>query len=416
MSYRTFIRTTIQEFPQNLRKPAWIATIASVGVHVVLWIVLPILPLESREAEEPDIPRPVGLVELTPEEQSRIPDFSVPSAELPPIAPINPDLYSLNPPGSQFFEQPFETLPRTPLPSYTPPSLSLLPPLIPPPATRVPPQSPAVPRNIAPPSPIPSPSVVPSPPPSPAPLEGETAVLPELDNLSPDTPPEDTEPVPSLPSPLEDQEELLAALEYNEAGTSQEAALERYTTWFAEVTELLGDEWDGENADIIRIAAPYPVVACPRQLEGAAIVGALVNAEGELVEEPAPAILRSSGYGLFNQLALDLVQEYEFEAGDGQRAYQVYVQFEYDPERCPDAFSQTPEQDSPGAADQPSSSSEESSSAPGTDTPTESSSSEDLPSPAAPDSPPDSASEGSPEPSSETSAESSSRSPAEIDS
>jgi outer membrane biosynthesis protein TonB len=170
--------------------------------------------------------------------------------------------------------------------------------------------------------------------PAPAPTPGEAA------------------PSPSPPPLLAEQEELLAALEYSEEGTSQQAALENYADWFEEVTALLGEDWDGENADVITIAAPYPLVACPRQLQGTTVLGVVVGADGTLSEEPAPQILQSSGYGLFNQVALDLMEDYEFEAGNTQRAYQVYVQFEYDPEQCPEAFSQSPdaEQASPDPA------------------------------------------------------------------
>lgn len=97
MSYWSFIKS----LPIVLRQPTGIATLASVGVHGLLWVVLPILPLSSKTTES-EAQRPVQLVELTPAEQSRLPSFAAPQISLPPLPkttnlfPSLPSLQSSN--------------------------------------------------------------------------------------------------------------------------------------------------------------------------------------------------------------------------------------------------------------------------------------------------------------------------------
>src|SRR6476646_11174225 len=97
MSYGSFLKS----LPQALRQPTGIATIASLGVHGLLWIVLPILPLASKTTES-EAQRSVQLVELTPAEQSRLPSFATPQLSLPHLPkttnlfPSLPSLQSSN--------------------------------------------------------------------------------------------------------------------------------------------------------------------------------------------------------------------------------------------------------------------------------------------------------------------------------
>src|SRR6478672_4656810 len=97
MSYWSFIKS----LPEVLRQPSGIATIASVGFHGLLWVILPVLPLSSKTTES-EAQRPVQLVELTPAEQSRLPSFATPQLSLPPLPkttnlfPSLPSLQSSN--------------------------------------------------------------------------------------------------------------------------------------------------------------------------------------------------------------------------------------------------------------------------------------------------------------------------------
>ncbi|MBD2123851.1 TonB family protein [Trichocoleus sp. FACHB-262] len=97
MSYWSLIKS----LPEVLRQPSGIAAIASVGVHGLLWVVLPVLPLSSKTTES-EAQRPVKLVELTPAEQGRLPSFATPQLSLPPLPkttnlfPSLPSLQSSN--------------------------------------------------------------------------------------------------------------------------------------------------------------------------------------------------------------------------------------------------------------------------------------------------------------------------------
>ena len=66
---RPLSQLTPQQVLKALRHPSAIAVLASIGVHGLLAVVLPLLPMKS---EEPKKPRPVKVVALTPAEQGRL--------------------------------------------------------------------------------------------------------------------------------------------------------------------------------------------------------------------------------------------------------------------------------------------------------------------------------------------------------
>ena len=142
--------TLIKNLPETLSQPLSIATLASLGVHGLFWVILPVLPLDSQ-SEAAHSPRTVGLVQLTPEEQSRLPQAATPqsTAALPPFG-TQPnqldDLPSLPPP-----------------PVYQP---YTLPPLPPPPALSYAPLPGNIP-NSPPSATLPPPGAFPVPPPPP---------------------------------------------------------------------------------------------------------------------------------------------------------------------------------------------------------------------------------------------------------
>jgi TonB family protein len=138
------------------------------------------------------------------------------------------------------------------------------------------------------------------------------------------------------------RQELQQLFSYNETGITNTEALANYTQWFAKVTEFLGNDWDGKNATEVSISAPYPPEACFRQLRGIAIVGVVTNPEGQVLDDPAPILLRSSGYQFFNLRALEIVKSHEFEATRKKKAYQVSVEFTPNSQRCSNMSSPSP--------------------------------------------------------------------------
>lgn len=104
------------KIPETLRSSTGLAALASLGIHGLLWAVLPVLPFESKSLESQSQPT-VGLIELTPEEQSRLPSTS--EVTLPPFATQQSVLPPLPPP-------PFPMSALPPLPAL-PPSFQLPP-------------------------------------------------------------------------------------------------------------------------------------------------------------------------------------------------------------------------------------------------------------------------------------------------
>ncbi|MBD1997064.1 hypothetical protein H6G00_10575 [Leptolyngbya sp. FACHB-541] len=330
----SFARSIGPTLSQVVRQPGWIATALSIGVHGLLWGVLPILP-SSFLAEEADDQRTVGVVELSPEELARVPDFSTPSLELPPLS--ESDLYSLTPvpnqaPPSQLFP-PFPPFSPDLYPSYEPPPG--------PPATR---QTPSTfPSTSVSPSPMPSAS--PSPSPSPgtvAPTNPGVARNPDLDNLTGragtgSSPVPEDNPRPQdnrtaeqrLQDSIAQRRAAIARLGADSSGTTQEEARTTFVEWFeTQVEEGADSEWKS-----MEIAAVYPAEACPLEVEPAAVYGVVVDNENKLVGEPK--LVQSSGYQLFNQKALETVATYEFEnESDANQVYVVTVKFDHTAESC----------------------------------------------------------------------------------
>lgn len=69
MSYVSLLKT----IPDFLSKPAGIAIIASVGIHGVIALMLPLMPMEARKTKEVKTPKTVGLVELNQADRQRLP-------------------------------------------------------------------------------------------------------------------------------------------------------------------------------------------------------------------------------------------------------------------------------------------------------------------------------------------------------
>ncbi|MDJ1176199.1 energy transducer TonB [Roseofilum capinflatum] len=197
-------------FPQQRQpalQPFWIATIASVAFHGLLWINIPIRSGSPRPSLDA-----VDLVELTPEQLERLPNLNSPSQLTLP--PINPEAWQQqplpNPPGN----------PSANSSSAENPSSFVLPPprasleLPPPPVLQLPPISSTPPYR----EPLVIPTL-PPPPPSSPPVYDDANPLPvlppsdldlEINRLA-ENPEENTEtsspPQPPEPTGEEEQPE-----------------------------------------------------------------------------------------------------------------------------------------------------------------------------------------------------------------
>lgn len=391
MSYGSFLKS----LPQALRQPTGIATIASVGVHGLLWIVLPILPLASKTTESD--PEPVQLVELTPAEQSRLPSFATPQLSLPPLPKTTnlfPSLPSLQSSNS--------------LPSSSSSPYSL--PLFPPPPTGF---------SFSAPMPLPAPlglpitqipipdTLPPRPPQSPQrpQLSGEfqerpgldllqqnsealqSQTLPKLEGASPDaialsspdskTPDPTTEepttppsapstnsaepsnpPTPTQPSPTDTEQAAVpttppptpgvlpnkipaaAIAQLREAQQRQQELYAPDATGTTRET-ITGNletwsrqvaEKTGKEWKPLELTPSYPPQACPRKLEGNTSLGVVVDGEGKITD--GPVLIQGTGYRLLNRKAEDAVRAYEFEKTGSPQAYLVTLPFTYNGDNC----------------------------------------------------------------------------------
>jgi hypothetical protein len=360
MSYRLWIKSLPKKLGPWLRQPMSIAGIASVGVHGLMWVVLPILPLQSSEAEEPEIQREVSLVELTPTEQGRLPDFSasqVPIPQLPQTPQTTPpqgsDFFSLTPLPNPYSAIP--TQPSTPQYRFPPIVLPQMPPAPQyrfPTSTRTTPRRPVVtniPSETSSATPSPTPSVTATPPVEP----GATALNPNVEG-QPNTPTpssaapgtSETPPSPSeqMARLREEQQRLRELYTFNGEGTGRGYGDRRSVAWFTEELEGNPDDLDQVPLHVIEVAPPRE--ACLIRLErlpDEAWFGVMLNADGEFVAQPSK--LRSSGYGAFDQQALRAIVEYDFSRDsnngkpnyevNGNRVYYVQVKFGQNLENCP---------------------------------------------------------------------------------
>ena len=335
-----------------VQDPAALSAIASLALHLPLLLFLPRLFSNTLGPEELELPKSVNVVDLTPAEQGRIPNFQTPEVILPPLAqtpsslsvfplpkassplsettlPPLPSSSSLWGFGSSFQFPPIGntsptfTVPQTQAPfiPYTPPRVTIQP--LPRPSVQ-PTQTP---------SPVaPSPTVSSTPSPQPTATPGAEALGGETGGQVA------ASPSPTERSPAQINQELLARnqelrdkLTYSENGTSDSDSAQAGQKWAES-----GQAWLGVDRPITgsiqrgEINGSYPDAARYRNLSGAAIVAVLVDENGK--PAPNPTILQSSGYGIFDELALQDVMSQKFEATGKKEAY--WIQVTYSPRRA----------------------------------------------------------------------------------
>lgn len=382
---------------QFLQQPVGISAIASLGIHALLFAVLPVLPYAALvEDKEPDIRQSVEVVELSAEEQARLPEFPTSQIDLPPLLqdslpsavtdlpPLPVPGQSTSPPSADdLFSDPFFTssLPNFSIPALPPPAPRVQPPRPPQPAPPVQtPQSQPEPEPglDQPPGRLPGFSIdsgILNPPreesgnartPEP---EADDSVAANSDSSQPETPTESPTVQPRS------NEEIIAGLQqdiavrqrriaiqqqlvYSATGTAADGNYNPGTAWTAWTANL--EEEFGINLENIdrnaktTIEAPFPPEVCEFVPElNQELVQQGISADYGIVVDPEGqpigglSVLRGSGYDFFNNKGGEVVQAETFENNTGKPVpYLVTVVFPYTGDSCTgtpeDAVSQVP--------------------------------------------------------------------------
>ena len=366
-----------RQLGRQLRQPQWIAVILSLGFHGVLFAAGPSFSSLNMNALGGNIPeqerRQVPLIELTPEEQSRLPDFSNSAYSLFPDQ-ANP--FELFPPSGSSLPlnpQPETTAPAKPTPLRpTPGSGSVAVGIAP----YRPPQRPSIflPPRQSPLSTLPSgptfsngepvPQVTRAPQPSsednastPTPVEPDSTDLPTASDLALANPAGQPERENSAPlngangetsgsSPANPLEAQIEALAYRPENTTAEEAEANLEAWQASLEERLPGELD-QGDDPIEMLLPYVQRLCLDPEPTDALIGllALPTAEGDDLEL-FPQVLKSTGYPFLDQEAVVALEDLKTppENDEPEKAtglepavmYQVQVEVEYDEATCID--------------------------------------------------------------------------------
>ncbi|NJL44568.1 MAG: hypothetical protein HC922_00060 [Leptolyngbyaceae cyanobacterium SM2_3_12] len=362
---KAFKGLNIGQLSTTLRQPQWIAAILSIGFHGVLFTAGPsfsTLTMEGLEGGAPgDEQRRVPVIELTPEEQSRLPDFSSPAYSLTPGN--NGDLFSLFPPSGS--SVPFSAVPDfnpTPRPQFKPPSGSVAVGIAPytlPPRTSI-----TIPRPSGTPSGTPSGSARPEGVTLPRPggtaangaastptarvpdeYDGPTAadLIPQPGDVQANATPEpgsaplDPNGETTAASPAE---ELIARVEYNPEQTTEAETEVAKEAWVGNVTEELQIELV-EIEEPLEVTIPYEQGICltPEPTDGLLGLVAVPGKEPNTLAL-STTLLKSTGYAFLNQAAVQALQSLEEPSETGESAlqpgalYQVVVKVDYDSENC----------------------------------------------------------------------------------
>lgn len=353
---------------QAIQQPTSIAAIASVGFHGLLWVVVPLLPANSS-TEELELPEPVEMVELTPAEMSRIPDFSYVESQLPstsanrsgtsdlrtrgdwydPLEDYQNDVYTPGPPTDYSFRggggsyyggggsyygggsygggsyygggsgrsggrtsggqtgQGGSTAGRTGQQGNTAETTETGE------TSETTETSPSIDFSYS----------------------GGTVALPDLLAANPAIAGEGD---PAEGTATGDEPTLDQLLAYSADGTDVTAIAGALSTF----TDRWNPELEARGATDLELArlqitAPYPDLACriiPAQLDQAQppLYGTVVDESGDLLSDPQ--ILGSSGFLIFNRAGAEAIATHEFEAAGVAQMYLVTVEFEDGTERC----------------------------------------------------------------------------------
>ncbi len=365
---------------RKLFDPKIIAIIASLGIHgFILQIALPKLQV-SKPDENPETKLKVNIIELTPIEQTLLPNIE--SQQIGLSKPL-PNLPNLNIPNSSLLlprinpnynpRHPILQIPYNPynlrrLPSNIiplPNNLGNLPNTIPIPSLNNLPIS----QNQIPQIPINLPQLPQLPPPPPQQFLNQN----NINNFNPPKPEineSSSNKTPTLEANSEEninrnindatnnstenntnnnQENLLNKIDPIEIAAKQEENLVAQIQKLAETLVL--DEnspteeeieknnliWSAQINEVtpeeITITGNYPLDACIRKLEGTSTYGIIVNNQGEISDLK---LLATAGYPLFNENGLKSIKSMNLTNQTSlPKPYQININFKYDPNICP---------------------------------------------------------------------------------
>jgi outer membrane biosynthesis protein TonB len=342
ISYPSIIRT----LPKKLLQPDMVSVLTSIGIHVlVLGVVFPKLSI-SYQQQNLATQRTVGLMELTPTEQNRLPNsLRSPSATTLDNPPV-PDASLFN---ASALKKPvlplLKSLPLPPPPEFIPgkdssittyfPDLSALPtPLLP--NFPLPPVKGAKIEPLASVDAkkedkfINSPQQIPSE--SPENTQQEIPAKVDMRVIS--------KPIPFSNSnnDLQPQKDLVVAirqrgnsLRLDTTNTTPDEANRNYVNWLQAV--------ETEKPEYLSIPGNYPQDACLRKLKGSTQYGVLVNSQGKPIDLH---LIQSAGYPILNQQARKDIMSRSFpNQSDRSIPYRVEIEFEFNQKICP-SLSVTP--------------------------------------------------------------------------
>ncbi|MGL5079806.1 MAG: energy transducer TonB, partial [Waterburya sp.] len=329
----------------KLLNPAKLCLFLSVGLHLlVLKFGLPSLNLDDDSSI-----REVSVIELSPEQQSRLPNVS-PQLNNPNIPGFN---NNLPPSDNSQPASPF-AIPRSLIPGIGNPNNLPPVPIPPPPEFDLPPLPPITDITLP---PVSNFSNLPQPPepgssglikptkvpslPAKTPNQPSTAVQQPQQPTKPTQTTATLEPQPNPKAQPQPTREQIAAiktatsqnrignlsqnLKKVETGTTDEDARKNYLAWVTKVKNIKHEK--------IVIQGTYPRDACIRKLEDSSVFGVVVDETGAVV---ALDLIKGAKYPIFNELASQDISVRTLENKTKKpKPYQVTVDYKYDPKICP---------------------------------------------------------------------------------
>lgn len=126
---------------------------------------------------------------------------------------------------------------------------------------------------------------------------------------------------------------ILQRFGYGEAATQRDAYNSKLQQWEASIQQQTGIPGLRAEVDRSELSITYQQRVCLRVEPGESRIGVLINPDGSQRQEPV--LLRSSGYGLLDQEAVDLVKRHSFPSTQAVKAYTVGVKNRLDYGRQP---------------------------------------------------------------------------------
>jgi outer membrane biosynthesis protein TonB len=330
----------IKVLPDPPQKNRQLSVIASVGFHVLMFAGLTLFPatLNKQNGNES-----VGLITLSPQEQSRLPNLkpSTPAAPgsssvLPPPAlsqgalpPLDSyDFDTVPPPPSSFV---------VPLPVVPPPDrYGFSPESAPPPDVQPPTSSPSKP---APSQPSP-PDDIPLDPPKLNPMPPYVPNLPGDQSLAAPSPEVSPGPIPEVsPTPSDPTAPTTPGI-----GGREQEAVNQLGRWISLASSTIDPDNIGPLDLKKTIPEFYPPQACKNKLEGQTAVAVIVTPDGKLYIPSStagegtiqnnPQIIGLGGGEVLDQAAVDAVKALEFKSTGKYRLLKYDFNFKYSEAAC----------------------------------------------------------------------------------